>query len=90
MKTQKDLIAEFETNIEVLKFKYENLFKISNKSLEDFLQENYQNIRSEFAKTSTDILYLSIINNISDQDFLTKILTVHFENVYKLLNELKK
>ena len=84
------LLKELEIKIEAIKFKYETLFKNSSKTLEEFLQENYQKIRSELAKISTETLHLGILNNTSTEEFIEQTLTLNFENVYKLLNDLKK
>lgn len=90
MDNQEDLILNLESHIEIVKFKYENLFKNSDESLEKFLEKNYSEFRAEFAKLSTDTLHKGILNNLTSQVFINQVLSVNIENVYKLLNELKK
>ena len=90
MENNIDLIKELELKTEVIKFNYMNLFKSFPKSSEEFIQENYAKIRSELAKVSTDILHTGILNNIKNEEFINRVLTINSQTIFELLNELQK
>ena len=85
-----EIISEFSVKIEVLKFKYENLFKNSDKTPTEFLSHNIKEIQKEFAKISTDAIYLGFQKGFKSQEFIYEVLTLNFQNIEKLKDEINK
>ena len=85
-----EIISEFSVKIEVLKFKYQNLFKNSDKTPTEFLSHNIKEIQKEFAKISTDAIYLGFQKGFKSQEFIYEVLTLNFQNIEKLKDEINK
>ena len=76
--------------IEIVMFKYENLFKSSTDSVEEFLKQNVENIKKEFAKISTDALHSGLIKGLKSKEFINEILLINFKSVEDLKIRLSK
>ena len=85
-----EIISEFSVKIEVLKFKYENLFKNSDKTPSEFLNQNIKEIQKEFAKISTDSIYFGFQKGFKSQEFIYEVLSLNFQNIEELKNKIKK
>ncbi|WP_322545110.1 hypothetical protein [Elizabethkingia miricola] len=77
--TKDELLKELEANIEVILFKYENLFKTSGVSVEEFHATNHQKINSEISSATTEIIHKGIMNNSGisgDNEFTQSLLNI--------------
>lgn len=72
--TKDELLKELEANIEVILFKYENLFKTSGVSAEEFHATNHQKFNSEISTATTEIIHKGIMNHsgLSDDNEFTQ------------------
>jgi len=94
MATKQELLNELTVKIEAIMFKYENLFKASDKDLRKFFEENGNAIRREIASESTNIIHNGILSNLaSDKDFTQKVIELNYLgafNLHKRLEDLSK
>ena len=79
-----EIKLELISKIEVAKFRYFNLFKSSSDSVEDFLKQNEENIRKEFAKISTDALHSGFVKGLQSKEFTNEILLINFKGIEDL------
>lgn len=91
MNTQETLLLELEVKMDAVVLKYKNSFKESPLDGNDFLQKNYENIRTELAQLATDTIHQSIVGGTSrDQFFILSVQKLNVGSVYKLMSTLAK
>lgn len=82
---------ELQIEIEKLLFQFENIFRTYNGNFENFVKENYQSFRSLVAKSTTDAIHQSLVNNLSaDKELLTEIVKMNSESFEILIKRLSK
>ncbi len=88
---KENLLTELKIEIENTIIQFENIFMNYNGDFEKFVKENYQPFKNKIAKSTTDIIHKSIINNLSkDKDFLAEILKLNSESFQILIFRLSK
>jgi len=90
MKNQEKILKELEIKMDTVIIKYENIFRTSNVSGQDFLNVHYDDIRSELASLSTNTIHQAIMLEIvNEQKMIFSIRKLNFKSICKLIRIIK-
>ena len=91
MITKEILLTDLEIKLDTIVIKYKNLFEKSELDPKGFIEKNYETMRAELARITTDTLHQSIIQGVkSDEAFIFSVQKLNVGSVYKLLSILMK